>query len=65
MATVKTKEDVLKALSEVPGAEYAHGEASFGYEFKLENGITIVIGQTDDDVSDPHLFWVQYYKTKQ
>lgn len=59
---VTKQEDVLKTLSEIPNAKPCHGEASFGYEFTLEDGSKLVIGQTDDDISDPHLFWIKYYK---
>lgn len=56
---VKKKKHLLDALSKIDGAIPSHGEASFGYSFKLANGTTLQIGQTDDDVSDKHILWIK------
>lgn len=52
------KEELLNKLSKLDGAEPRHGEASFGYSFKLKDGRDLIIGQSDDDVADDHICWI-------
>lgn len=56
---VRTKHDLFEALSKIEGAAAAHGEASFGYALELKNGTTLIIGQSDDDVSEEHILWIK------
>ena len=56
---IKNAEELLQKLGEIPGSQAAHGEVSFGYSFELKDGSKLIIGQTDTDVSEEHLFWIQ------
>lgn len=57
-----SSEELFDILRQIPTATASHGEASFGYSFKLADGGHLIIGHTDDDVSDPHICWFTYYK---
>lgn len=59
---VKKSDDLLKTLREIPSAKESYGEASFGYSFELKDGSILEIGQSDDDVADPHICWIKTYK---
>ena len=56
---IKNAEELLQKLGKIPGSQAAHGEVSFGYSFELKDGSKLIIGQTDTDVSEEHLFWIQ------
>jgi hypothetical protein len=59
---VNDKEKLFDILREIPTAKTCHGEASFSYSFKLEDGSTLQIGQSDDDVSEPHFCFFHWWK---
>lgn len=59
---LEKEEDLFKIISKIPGAIASHGECAFGYRFELKDGSFLVIGQTDDDVSDKHLMWFKHYQ---
>ena len=59
---LKKEDNLFDKLRELPHNGASHGEASFGYNFELKDGGNLTIGQSDDDVTSPHILWLHYWK---
>jgi hypothetical protein len=58
---LQNRKELFSILENIPGAKHCHGECSFAVSFELKDGSFLEIGQTDEDVSEPHLMWFKHW----